>query len=185
MTGLGHYPLLGQRPHKFLSGYIVSIYTRWSRCSQHRQEIASWTMRANSSVDGKSVFYLAYVSAIAMTCAMYSRVLHIAHQTSHAAAALWINRHAIDEGRAETKSMHLHTFCQAQDRLSDSTLPPGHLYARWQEFSTAATGNIKLSAEANVLVFSDYVHADGDLKKEKEHDEAWENRGDSGVRATL
>ncbi|OCH84905.1 hypothetical protein OBBRIDRAFT_821721 [Obba rivulosa] len=51
---------------------------------------------------------------------------------SLAAAALWINRHAIDEGRAETKSMHLCTLRQAQDRLSDSTWPPGHLYARRQ-----------------------------------------------------
>ena len=47
------------------------------------------------------------------------------------------------------------------------------------KFPTDSASNFRYAAAPGVLVFSDLVHADGDLKKAKAHDEAWENRGDS------
>lgn len=54
--------------------------------------------------------------------------------------------------------------------LSDS---PQHI----GKFPTDSATNFRYSAKAGTLVFSDYVHSDGELKKVKENDEAWENRG--------
>ncbi|CCM03548.1 uncharacterized protein FIBRA_05684 [Fibroporia radiculosa] len=45
------------------------------------------------------------------------------------------------------------------------------------KFPTSTATNFKYSDKANTLVFSDLVHADGDLTAAKKNDEAWENRG--------
>ncbi|KAJ7147076.1 Alpha/Beta hydrolase protein [Mycena crocata] len=46
--------------------------------------------------------------------------------------------------------------------------------------STTAT-NFQYSLSSGTLVFSDYVHADGNLSSTKEQDEAWENRGNTAL----
>ncbi|KAF7298860.1 Dipeptidyl-peptidase 5 [Mycena indigotica] len=48
-------------------------------------------------------------------------------------------------------------------------------------FPTTSATNFQYSASSGVLVFSDNVHADGDLNKVKENDEAWEKRGDTAL----
>ncbi|KAI0947292.1 hypothetical protein AcW1_007551 [Taiwanofungus camphoratus] len=47
------------------------------------------------------------------------------------------------------------------------------------KFPTASASNFKYSGRSGILIFSDYVHSDGDLTAVKKNDEAWENRGDS------
>ncbi|PCH40235.1 alpha/beta-hydrolase [Wolfiporia cocos MD-104 SS10] len=47
------------------------------------------------------------------------------------------------------------------------------------KFPTSTPSSFKYSAAANVLVFADQVHADGDLNAVKKHDQEWKNRGDS------
>ncbi|KAJ6563539.1 Alpha/Beta hydrolase protein [Mycena sp. CBHHK59/15] len=44
-------------------------------------------------------------------------------------------------------------------------------------FPTTTATNFQYSLSSGVLVFSDYVYADGNLSSTKEQDEAWENRG--------
>jgi hypothetical protein len=46
-------------------------------------------------------------------------------------------------------------------------------------FPTKGASNFKYDAAAGILVFSEYVYPDGDLKKVKDHDEEWENRGNT------
>ena len=48
---------------------------------------------------------------------------------------------------------------------------------RLGKFPTDSVTNFRYAAKPGVLVFSEFVHADGDLKKVKENDDAWENRG--------
>ncbi|OCH92867.1 alpha/beta-hydrolase [Obba rivulosa] len=97
--------------------------------------------------------------------------------------AFWLDDrtvgHAVDqgEGKDKVKALYAHSVKFDTDSPIALGLPDSPKLVG--KFPTATAGNFKLSAEANVLVFSDYVHADGDLKKAKEHDEAWENRGDS------
>lgn len=47
------------------------------------------------------------------------------------------------------------------------------------KFPTSSGANFRYSKKAGILVFSDYVYSDGDLAAVKEHDKAWEDRGNS------
>ena len=46
-------------------------------------------------------------------------------------------------------------------------------------FPTATSDNFRYIPESGVLVFSDYVYEDGELRAVKEGDEAWEGRGNT------
>ena len=48
-------------------------------------------------------------------------------------------------------------------------------------FPTSSVANFRYAQGPGVLVFSDSVHADGDLTRVRENDEAWENRGDNAL----
>ncbi|KAJ7644021.1 Alpha/Beta hydrolase protein [Roridomyces roridus] len=48
-------------------------------------------------------------------------------------------------------------------------------------FPTTTATNFQYSPASGILVFSDNVHADGNLSAVKEHDEAWENRGTTAL----
>ena len=48
-------------------------------------------------------------------------------------------------------------------------------------FPTSTSNNFRYVPESGVLVFSDYVYEDGELKVVKEGDEAWENRGTTAL----
>ncbi|KAK7048493.1 dipeptidyl-peptidase 5 [Favolaschia claudopus] len=48
-------------------------------------------------------------------------------------------------------------------------------------FPTTTATNFQYSAKTSTLVFSDNVHADGNLSTVKEQDEAWENRGNTAM----
>lgn len=48
-------------------------------------------------------------------------------------------------------------------------------------FPTDSSANFRYSEKARVLIFSDYVHSDGDLTKVHENDEAWDKRGNSAL----
>ena len=82
--------------------------------------------------------------------------------------------HAFAEGSDKDKVINLYAipvkFDTATLSLSESSQHIG-------KFPTDSATNFRYSAKAGALVFSDYVHSDGDLKKVKENDEAWENRG--------
>jgi hypothetical protein len=47
------------------------------------------------------------------------------------------------------------------------------------KFPTKAATNFRYSAISGYLVFSAYVYSDGNLTAVKDHDEAWESRGNS------
>ncbi|OBZ71378.1 Dipeptidyl-peptidase 5 [Grifola frondosa] len=79
--------------------------------------------------------------------------------------AFWLDSrtiaHAVAEGAGKDKVITLYTLSVKFE--ADAVL----------------TTNFRYSEESAVLVFSDYVHADGNLTAVKENDEAWENRGDT------
>ncbi|TBU21331.1 hypothetical protein BD311DRAFT_812404, partial [Dichomitus squalens] len=83
-------------------------------------------------------------------------------------------RHAVAEGSDKDKAINLYAIAVQVKTLAGLSLPdsPQHI----DKFPT----NFHYSAKAGVLVFSGYVHNDGDLKKAKENDEAWENRENRG-----
>lgn len=48
-------------------------------------------------------------------------------------------------------------------------------------FPTSTSDNFRYIPESGILVFSDYVYEDGELKAAKEGDKAWESRGTSAL----
>jgi hypothetical protein len=48
-------------------------------------------------------------------------------------------------------------------------------------FPTSTSNNFRYAPESGVLVFSDYVYEDGELKAVKEGDKAWEGRGNTAL----
>ncbi|KAI8986222.1 alpha/beta-hydrolase [Trametes punicea] len=97
--------------------------------------------------------------------------------------AFWLDSrtlaHAVAEGDDKDKVINLYAISLKVDTNSASitTLPESPILIG--KFPTSTATNFRYSPKAGFLVFSDYVHADGDLKKVKENDEAWENRGDT------
>ncbi|CDO77798.1 hypothetical protein BN946_scf184667.g1 [Trametes cinnabarina] len=97
--------------------------------------------------------------------------------------AFWLDSrtlaHAVAEGADREKVINLYAISLKVDTNSAAitTFPTSPVYIG--KFPTSTATNFRYSAEAGILVFSDNVHADGDLKKVKENDEAWENRGDT------
>ncbi|TBU45806.1 prolyl oligopeptidase family-domain-containing protein [Dichomitus squalens] len=95
--------------------------------------------------------------------------------------AFWLDNrtlaHAVAEGSDKDKAINLYAISVQVKTLAGLSLPdsPQHI----GKFPTDSATNFRFSAKAGILVFSDYVHKDGELKKVKENDEAWENRGDT------
>ncbi|KAH9941063.1 alpha/beta-hydrolase [Amylocystis lapponica] len=88
--------------------------------------------------------------------------------------------HAVVEGEGDDKVTTLYALdviFNTKSEISAYGIPdPPVLIGK---FPTASSANFKYSAASGVLVFSDYVYADGNLTAVKENDKAWENRGDS------
>ncbi|KAI0688887.1 alpha/beta-hydrolase [Earliella scabrosa] len=95
--------------------------------------------------------------------------------------AFWLDdrtlAHAVAEGSDKSKVISLYAISVKVETPGSLTLPDSPVLIG--KFPTDSATNFRYSAKPGVLVFSDYVHADGDLKKVKENDEAWENRGDT------
>ncbi|TBU27033.1 Alpha/Beta hydrolase protein [Dichomitus squalens] len=95
--------------------------------------------------------------------------------------AFWLDNrtlaHAVAEGSDKDKVINLYAISVKVETPAGLSLPdsPQHI----GKFPTDSATNFRFSAKAGILVFSDYVHKDGELKKVKENDEAWENRGDT------
>ncbi|KAI0822032.1 alpha/beta-hydrolase [Trametes gibbosa] len=97
--------------------------------------------------------------------------------------AFWLDdrtlAHAVAEGAGKEKVISLYAISLKFETTSVAitTLPdPPTLIGK---FPTDTASNFRYSAKAGVLVFSDLVYSDGDLKRVKANDEAWENRGDN------
>ncbi|KAH9932677.1 alpha/beta-hydrolase [Epithele typhae] len=94
--------------------------------------------------------------------------------------AFWLDdrtlAHAVTEGKDKDKTIALYAL-SVKVETPGSILPDSPVLIG--SFPTDSATNFRYAPGAGVLVFSDYVHADGDLKKAKEHDAAWENRGDT------
>ena len=82
--------------------------------------------------------------------------------------------HAVAEGSDKGRAIALYAI-SVKVETPGAILPDSP--ALIGKFPTDSATNFRYAAGAGVLVFSDNVHEDGDLKKVKEHDEAWENRG--------
>ncbi|KAI0755168.1 alpha/beta-hydrolase [Daedaleopsis nitida] len=95
--------------------------------------------------------------------------------------AFWLDdrtlAHAVAEGSDKNKVITLYAISVKVETPGSLKLPDSP--ALVGKFPTDTASNFRYSAKTGTLVFSDYVHADGDLKKVKENDDAWENRGDT------
>lgn len=95
--------------------------------------------------------------------------------------AFWLDdrtiAHAVAEGSDKNKVISLYAISVKVETSGGLKLPDSP--ALIGKFPTDTVTNFRYSAKAGVLVFSDLVHPDGDLKKAKENDKSWENRGDS------
>ena len=113
--------------------------------------------------------------------AVESTVLPIDLPLTNGGEAFWLDdrtlAHAVAEGSDKSKVISLYAISVKVETPGSLTLPDSPVLIG--KFPTDSATNFRYSAKPGVLVFSDYVHADGDLKKVKENDEAWENRGDT------
>ncbi|KZT11901.1 alpha/beta-hydrolase [Laetiporus sulphureus 93-53] len=97
--------------------------------------------------------------------------------------AFWLDArtvaHAVEEGEDKDKVTTLYALSVKYEIESRGVLSVSGPPVFIGKFPTSTPSNFKYTSSAGILVFSDYVHADGDLKAVKKNDEAWENRGDS------
>ncbi|CAL1712862.1 unnamed protein product [Somion occarium] len=97
--------------------------------------------------------------------------------------AFWLDSrtvgHAVEEGEGKDKVKVLYAISVKVD--TDTTTiqiyPDSPVFIG--KFPTSTAGNFRFTGRSEYLIFSDDVYEDGDITKVKEHDEAWENRGDS------
>ncbi|KAI0076295.1 hypothetical protein K474DRAFT_1691388 [Panus rudis PR-1116 ss-1] len=97
--------------------------------------------------------------------------------------AFWIDPrtvgHAVDEGEGKDKVKVLYAISLKVDTndATISTFPDSPVLIG--KLPTATASNFIFNGKSEYLIFSDNVYEDGDITKVKEHDEAWENRGDT------
>lgn len=100
---------------------------------------------------------------------------------THGGEAFWIDSrtvgHAVAEGEEGDEVTTLYAISLKYETEASSVAPESPVLIG--KFPTASASNFKYSAKSGILVFSDLVHADGDINKAKENDKVWENRGDS------
>ncbi|KAF7796251.1 hypothetical protein EIP86_007425 [Pleurotus ostreatoroseus] len=98
--------------------------------------------------------------------------------------AFWLDArtiaHAVDEGEGQDKIKALYAISvkyETQGTGETLSLPKSPILIG--KFPTSTAGNFVVNNKEDLLIFSDYVFADGDLKAAKKHDEDWANRGDT------
>ncbi|KAI0775548.1 alpha/beta-hydrolase [Trametes elegans] len=115
--------------------------------------------------------------------AVESTILPIDIPLANGGEAFWLDSrtlaHAVAEGSGKDKVINLYAISLKVDIDSPAITTFPNSPVLIGKFPTDTATNFRYSAKAETLVFSDLVHADGDIKKVKENDEAWENRGDS------
>ena len=79
------------------------------------------------------------------------------------------------EGEDKEKVVALYAVSVKYETESISTPDSPVLIGK---FPTDSASNFIYNGKSDYLVFSDNVHADGDIRAVKKNDEAWENRGD-------
>lgn len=96
--------------------------------------------------------------------------------------AFWLNSrtiaHVVEEDEALTiyaLDIKFETETEGNPGLLSTPEPPLLI----GKFPTKSATNFRYSASSGYLVFSTYVYSDGNLTAVKEHDEAWESRGNS------
>ncbi|KAI0670984.1 alpha/beta-hydrolase [Trametes maxima] len=111
--------------------------------------------------------------------AVESTILPLDIPLANGGEAFWLDSRTLAHAVAEDKVIALYAISLKVDTDSPSiaTFPDSPVFIG--KFPTETASNFRYSAKAGILVFSDLVHEDGDLKKAKENDEAWENRGDT------
>ncbi|KAI0789790.1 alpha/beta-hydrolase [Abortiporus biennis] len=103
--------------------------------------------------------------------------------------AFWLDTrtiaHAVDEGEGKDKvkalyavSVRFESNINSDETAILSILNQPTLIGK---FPTAGVTNFKYTGRSGVLVFSEKVYPDGDLKTVKQQDEDWENRDDSAL----
>ena len=80
------------------------------------------------------------------------------------------------EGEDKEKVVALYAVSVKYETESISTPDSPVLIGK---FPTDSASNFIYNGKSDYLVFSDNVHADGDIRAVKKNDEAWENRGDN------
>ncbi|KAF8842149.1 alpha beta-hydrolase [Paxillus ammoniavirescens] len=95
--------------------------------------------------------------------------------------AFWLDfrtiAHVVETGEDKDKKQEIFAIPVTFDKGTVSTgepIPVG-------SFPVTTAADFRYSVSSGVLVFSAYVHADGDLNAVKENDEKYENRGNSAL----
>ncbi|KAJ6559073.1 Alpha/Beta hydrolase protein [Mycena vulgaris] len=89
----------------------------------------------------------------------------------------WLDTRTIGHAVEDEGNMDLYAIdVRFETNVLDSEPP-----ALIGSFPTTTATNFQYSLSSGVLVFSDYVYADGNLSSVKEQDEAWENRGTTAL----
>ncbi len=98
--------------------------------------------------------------------------------------AFWLDTrtiaHAVDEGEGQDKVKVLYALSvkyETQDAPGTLSVPESPVLVG--KFPTSTAANFVVNSKEGLLIFSDNVFGDGDLKAVKKHDEEWTNRGDS------
>ena len=114
---------------------------------------------------------------------MESRIQPFEIPLTESGEAFWLDSrtigHAVSEGEDKDKVTTLYAISVKYETQSPEPLSVPETPVLVGKFPTSSASNFKYSAKAGVLVFSDYVHADGKLENVKKHDENWDNRGDT------
>ncbi|KAH7925143.1 alpha/beta-hydrolase, partial [Leucogyrophana mollusca] len=85
--------------------------------------------------------------------------------------------HVVETGKDENKKQELYALAVNFDQSTLTSGAPVLVGA----FPVTTAANFRYSAASGYLVFSAYVHADGDITKVEAHDKAYEARGNSAL----
>ncbi|KIJ17964.1 Merops: S09.UPW [Paxillus involutus ATCC 200175] len=95
--------------------------------------------------------------------------------------AFWLDfrtiAHVVETGEDKDKKQEIFAIPVTFDKGTISTGEPTSVGS----FPVTTAADFRYSASSGVLVFSAYVHADGDLNAVKENDEKYENRGNTAL----
>jgi hypothetical protein len=98
-------------------------------------------------------------------------------------SAFWLDSrtiaHVSEAGEEGSKKLEI--YASSIKVHANGVLEPAGSPESVGTLPTLSATNFRYSLASGILVFSDYVYADGNLSTVKEQDEAWENRGTTAL----
>ena len=105
-----------------------------------------------------------------------------AMQLAKGGEAFWLNSRTVAHVFEEDDALALHVLdinFEAQSEGNPGVLSIPQPPVLIGKFPTKSATNFRYSASSGFLVFSAYVYSDGNLTAVKDHDKAWDSRGNS------